>query len=382
MRKGLAALAVLLVLGGLAGIKWSQISTILAHAQDAERQGPPPEVVGTSIAGEQVWQQTLDAVGTVASTRDVAIRAEVPGLVTRVHFESGATVREGEVLVELDAGVERADLAGALADAELARVTANRTRGLVQHGAAAANELDSAEAELASAGARVASLRALIEKKTIRAPFSGRVGIREVEVGEYVDAGATVTAIGGPGGVFVDFSLPQDALSALATGMPVRVQLGEEHTFEGSLSALEPTVQPSTRAVGLRAAVEDGEELLRPGMFVDVAVGLPRRETRVVVPATAIVHAPYGDSVFQVEDRDASTPGARRAPDGRPIRVARQTFVQIAERRGDFVAIGEGIAAGREIVTAGAFKLRNGAPIVVDPSAAPGAELDPRPESR
>lgn len=382
MRKGLAALAVLLVLGGLAAIKWSQISTIMAHAQDAERQGPPPEVVGATVAGEEVWHETLDAVGTVASGRDVAIRIEVPGTVSRIAFESGDTVREGAVLVELDAAVERADLAGALADEELARVTAARTRSLVERGAAAASELDRAVAELGSASARVSSLRAVIAKKAIRAPFSGQVGIREVNVGEYLDAGATITAIGGSGGTFVDFSLPQQALADLEPGMPVRVRLGEAATFDASLAALEPTVQASTRAVGLRAEVEDEEGRLRPGMFVDVEVGLPQSAARVVVPATAVLHAPYGDSVFLVEERGDREPGARETPDGRPVRTARQVFVRTGERRGDFVAVLEGVPAGREVVTTGAFKLRNGAPVVVDPEAAANAELDPRPESR
>lgn len=382
MRKGLVALVVLLVIGALAGIKWSQIATLIAYAEDAERQGPPPETVGTAIAGEQVWEETLDAVGTVASRRDVEIRSEVPGLVTRIAFASGDEVRAGDVLAQLDSRVELAELDGALADERLARVTAERTRELAARGVAAASERDAADATLSSAAARVASLRATIAKKTIRAPFAGRVGIRDVNPGEVVEAGRTIITIGGEGGVFVDFTLPQEALAALSPGMSVRVRLDDARSFEATLAALEPNVEASTRAVGLRAEVQDGDSPLRPGMFVHVEVVLPERATVVAVPATAIVHAPYGDSVFLVEERSGREPGARETPDGRPIRTARQAFVQVGTRRGDFIAIREGVEAGREVVSAGAFKLRNGSPIVVDPSAATSAELDPRPESR
>jgi membrane fusion protein, multidrug efflux system len=372
---------VLVVLGVLAAIKWSQISTLMAAGEEAQRQGPPPEAVGVTTLHEQVWESTLDATGTVASGRDVAIRTEVPGVVTRIGFESGGLARRGDVLVQLDARVERAELQAAVASERLARITAERTRGLVERGALAGAERDRADADRDAAIARAAGLRAVIARKTIRAPFDGRLGIREVNVGQYVEAGTTVTTIGGDDRIFVDFTLPQRHLHELREGMPVRIELGDEaRSFTASLIAIEPSVHAGTRAIGLRAVVDDqAADLLRAGMFVDVHVVTAERPVVVAVPATAIVHAAYGDSVFLVEERAPDAPGMSETPDGRPIRIARQAFVRTGERRGDYVAILEGAPPGREVVSVGAFKLRNGSPIFVAPSEELRAELDPRP---
>lgn len=376
----------LLLLGALAAIKGTQIATLMAFGEEAQRQGAPPEAVAVSELSEQVWETTLDAVGTVASGRDVAIRTEVPGVVTRIGFESGALVQRGDVLLQLDAEVERAELDGAMATERLARATAGRAQRLVESGAETQADLDRAEAEVDAAVARVAGLRAVIAKKTVRAPFSGRLGIRGVNVGELVEVGTTVTSIGGDDGVFVDFTLPQRRFVELTEGMPVRIELGrdgdEAQVLTGSLVAIEPAVHAGTRAVGLRAVVNDAPADLRPGMFVDVHVVLPQRTSVVAVPATAIVHAAYGDSVFVVEDRPSGAPGPGETPDGEPIRIARQAFVRTGERRGDFVEIREGVDLGHQVVSEGAFKLRNGSPIFVTASVAPTPELEPRPEGR
>lgn len=381
-RYAIAGLVVLVIVGALAAVKLSQIATLIAYAEEGERRGPPPEAVGAAVAREQVWPETLEAVGTVTSGRDVAIRTEVPGVVARVGFESGESVREGELLVELDASVERADLAAAIAAERLARATARRAHELAERGVVSEEERDRAEADLATTSARVAGLRATIAKKMIRAPFAGRVGIREVNRGQLVEVGTTITAIGAGAGALVDFSLPQEDVSRIAPGVPVELRFGER-TFTGTLSALEPRVDPATRAIGLRAEVRDDDEgLLRPGMFVDVSVLLPQQERVVVVPHTAIVHAPYGDSVFVLEDRPARAPGPARTAEGAPIRIARQTFVRTGRSRGDFVAVLAGVRAGQEVVTAGAFKLTNGAPVYVTEEGVPSPELRPRPESR
>ncbi|WP_053238565.1 efflux RND transporter periplasmic adaptor subunit [Sandaracinus amylolyticus] len=380
MRRGVAALVVLLVilaLGGIAGIKWSQITTIIAHAQDMERQGPPPEAIGAAVAEEQVWPQTAHAVGTVASNRDVAIANELPGVVARIAFDSGDAVRAGDLLVQLDVSVERANLDAAIANERLARVTADRAHQLVARGVASEQEGDNAEANAASAAAQVESLRATIERKTVRAPFDGRVGIRAVRLGQYLQPGTTVTTIAGEDATYVDFTLPQELLPALQVGMRAEVRgAGERETLAGEVAAIEPSVDPTTRTVGLRAIVRTGQEQLRAGMFVDVDVVLPQRESVVAVPSTAIVHAPYGDSVYLLEPSD------RRTPDGQPILVARQTFVRLGEQRGDFVAITQGVEPGRQVVSAGAFKLRNNAPVIITEDAAPQPELAPRPVSR
>ncbi len=388
MRYAVALVLVLVILGVLAAIKGSQIATLMNAGEEAERQGPPPEAVGVAIIERQVWDATLAAVGTVGSGRDIAIRTEVPGVVSRIGFESGARARRGEVLVQLDASVEQADLRAAEAAERLARVTAERIRRLVERNAMAEAERDRGDADAATAAARVASLRATIAKKTIRAPFDGTLGAREVNVGEVIEVGAMLTSIGGEEqGVYVDFTLPQGRLPELSEGMPVRVEMRDEmgdesRSFEGSLAAIEPAVNVSTRAVGLRAVVQDAEGVLRPGMFVDVHVVQPQRPIVLAVPATAIVHAAYGDSIFLLEDREPGTPGMSETPDGRPIRIARQVFVRTGERRGDFIAILEGAKPGREVVSVGAFKLRNGASVFVAPSEELRAELAPHPEAR
>lgn len=330
MRYAVALVLVLVIVGVLAAIKGSQIATLMNAGEEAERQGPPPEAVGVAIIERQVWDATLAAVGTVGSGRDIAIRTEVPGVVSRIGFESGARARRGEVLVQLDASVEQADLRAAEAAERLARVTAERIRRLVERNAMAEAERDRGDADAATAAARVASLRATIAKKTIRAPFDGTLGAREVNVGEVIEVGAMLTSIGGEEqGVYVDFTLPQGRLPELSEGMPVRVEMRDEmgdesRSFEGSLAAIEPAVNVSTRAVGLRAVVQDAEGVLRPGMFVDVHVVQPQRPIVLAVPATAIVHAAYGDSIFLLEDREPGTPGMSETPDGRPIRIARQ----------------------------------------------------------
>ncbi|UJR84820.1 efflux RND transporter periplasmic adaptor subunit [Sandaracinus amylolyticus] len=380
MRRGIVALVVLVVLavlGGIAGIKWSQITTLIAHAQDMERRGPPPEVVGATVAEQQVWPQMAHAVGTVASNRDVAIANELPGVVARIAFDSGASVRAGDLLVQLDVSVEAANLEAAIANERLARVTAGRAQQLVARGVASEQEGDNAEASAASAAAQVASLRATIERKTVRAPFDGRVGIRAVRLGQYLQPGTTVTTIAGEDATYVDFTLPQELLPVLRVGMPVEVHPGgERDVLAGEVAALEPSIDPTTRAVGLRAIVRSGEDLLRPGMFVDVDVVLPQRDAVVAVPSTAIVHAPYGDSLYVLED------SGRRTADGQPIQIARQTFVRTGEQRGDFVAVTQGVEPGRRVVSAGAFKLRNNATVIVTEDAGPQPELAPRPVSR
>jgi membrane fusion protein (multidrug efflux system) len=383
VRYAIAIIGVLVLLGGLGAIKGSQFATLAAFGRDAQERGPPPEAVAVATAGVQDWERTLHAVGSIASARGVAISTEVPGVVSRIVFESGAHVDEGDLLVELDRRVERAELASALARAELAAAELQRTRSLVPAGAVPRAELDAAQAELDTVRADVAAIRGRIALKTIRAPFAGRLGIREVDLGQYLSPGTTITALETTDRMFVDFTLPQERLSDLSTGMPVRIEIGGAASIDASLDAVEPTVDPSTRAIRLRALMERHEEHeLRPGMFVDVHVVLPRRAAFVTVPATAIVHAPYGDSVFVVQDKPEDEPGMRETPQGDPVYVVRQQFIRLGPRRGDFVAISEGLEAGEDVVSEGAFKLRHRAPVFVVDPALPEPQLHPRPENR
>ena len=372
------------IIGSLVAVKGAQIAMLIGFGKQAEKSGPPPEAVSTAVAEEQTWDGALTAVGSVASAKGVALAADVPGVVTRISFESGATVKQGQVLVELDANVERAQLASAMARKELATTTVARTRALAAKGAISQAQLDADEAALRTATTDVEGLQAQIAKKTIRAPFAGKLGIRLVNLGQYLQPGTPVTVLETIDAVHVDFSLPQQRLGQVKIGQPVRITLegSGNPPLGGTIAAIDPTVEATTRTIKLRADVSNRTEGLRPGMFVQVAVIMPEKTKSVVVPATAIVHAPYGDSVFVVEDRKPDTPGAPTTPDGKPVKVARQQFVRVADARGDFVALAQGIKASQEVVTAGAFKLRNNATIFVDNTKQLAPQLDPKPENR
>jgi membrane fusion protein (multidrug efflux system) len=379
-------LGIVLVVGGLVAIKALQIGKLISSGKKMAQSGPPPEAVATARAEQQSWAGTLSAVGSVASDRGVALSNDAPGIVTRIHFESGAVVKRGQVLVELDTNLERAQLASALARRGLATTTQQRTRTLTGQGALPVAQLDADEAALKGAMTDVDAIQAQIAKKTIRAPFSGRLGIRTVNLGQYLVPGTPVAILETIESVHVDFTLPQQNLAEVAVGMPVRVALDADSDpkslREGIIAAVDPAIDATSRSIKLRADVPNEDEKLRPGMFVRVTVLLPQTSNVVTVSATSVVHAPYGDSVFIVEDKKAGEPGMRTTPDGKPVRTARQQFVRLGRARGDFVAIVDGVSVGQETVIAGAFKLRNGAPVVVDNTTQPKPQLDPRPSNR
>jgi membrane fusion protein, multidrug efflux system len=382
MRFLVVALGLLFVVGALAATKATQIGTLVAFGKRAEQMGPPPESVGAATAEQQLWEQSLSAVGTVAASKGVILSNEEPGVVTKISFESGQRVRQGQVLVELNTRVESAELTSAIATLEHARRREARTTKLYEGGAAARVELEAAQSELAVASAQVDSLRARIARRNVRAPFSGRVGICDINLGQYLNPGTPITSLEAADEVFVDFTLPQERLDELAVDMPVRIVVDDNLELMSAVAAIEPTVDEVTRAARLRAAVPNEDGRLRPGMFVDVEVVLPEREPVVVVPATAVVHAAYGDSIYVVAEKPGKEPGLRQTPDGKPVKVARQRFVRVGEQRGDFIAVVEGLAPGEQIVTAGGFKLKNGAPIVLTDKAVPRPQLAPEPQDR
>jgi membrane fusion protein (multidrug efflux system) len=375
---GLVLLVVVLV-----GIKGAQIGSLMAMGKEMQAMGPPPEAVGSTPARAETWETTLTAVGSVSSLRSVTVSPEVSGLVSQVRFESGAIAREGQVLVELDADVERAQLGSAEARRELASNTAKRSEVLAKGNVISRAQYDDSQSQLRAAQSDVASVTAQVERKVIRAPFRGRLGIRGVNPGQYVTPGTTITTLDALGGTFVDFSLPQEDIPSVRVGLPVRVTFeGSSDAAEGKISAVEPTVDPTTRNTKIRAELPEQAGKLRPGTFVNVQVVQPEKRQIVAVPLTAIIHASFGDSVFVVEPKKQGSPGMAQTPDGKPVKVARQQFVRLGQTRGDFVAIAKGVQAGQEIVTSGAFKLRNNAPIVVDNSVKADAGLEPHPENR
>jgi membrane fusion protein (multidrug efflux system) len=375
MRYVVPILGLLLVIGALAGIKVDQISNLMKAGAAFEEAGPPAEVVSTDFTRDLAWENTLSAVGTFSAARGVAISTEAPGMVKRILFESGGVARAGQVLVELDTNVERAQLASAEVRKKLAEQNLKRTRSLVESGAATRQQLENEESQLESAVAEIASVQAQISRKIVRAPFAGRLGIRAVNLGQYLSPGTQLTTLESLDTVYMDFTLPQQVLSALTIGLAVRVSLeGTDETLTGTIEAIDPSIDPATRSVRIRASVPNPAQKLRPGMFGNVTVVLPERSKAVVAPATAIVHAPYGDSVFVVEP--AKNP---RDPKEKQVR---QQFVRLGEERGDFVEVLEGVKPGDELVSSGAFKLRNGAKIMINNKNKPEPELSPRLENR
>ncbi len=367
----LALVGVLLLVGLLAGLKVVQFQTMFAQGANFT---PPPETVTTAEVARDTWQPTLTAVGSIAPAQGVMLDAEVAGTVKRIAFESGASVRAGELLVELDSGVEQAQLRSVIASAELARANLARARDLRGQKMVSQADLDSAEAQAKQADAQIDNIRAVIEKKTIRAPFAGRAGIRQVNLGQFLDTGTAIVTLQSLDPVYVNFSLPQQRLAQLKTGMTVRVNTDAfpDRNFEGKLTAISPEVETVTRNVRVQATLANSSGLLRPGMYVDVAAVLPTTEPVLMIPATAVLYAPYGDSVFVVEDKKDEKTGAVG-------KVLNQQFVRLGKTRGDFVVVDSGLSAGQTIVTTGVFKLRNGMGVVVDNKLAPDFQISPKP---
>jgi membrane fusion protein (multidrug efflux system) len=380
MRYVVAIIAVLLVVGGLAGVKYKQISGLMQAGKEMAKAGPPPEIVSTAMSDEQTWEGTLYAVGSVAAVKGVTISNDAPGVVSKILFESGAVVKAGQVLVELDSSVERAQLASAQARRELAVINADRSQKLVDSKAIPQAQLDNDNALLKSSRFDVGSLAAQIDRKTVRAPFGGKLGIRTVNLGQYLNPGTPLTVLEAIDNVYIDFSLPQQRLADLKVGMPLHVTLeGSDAVIQGTVAAIDPTIDSMTRTIKLRGTVPNKTETLRPGMFATVRVVLPQQGSIIAVPATAVVHASFGDSVFVVEDKKDESGNVVNGDDGKPKKVVRQQFVRLGEARGDFVAVLDGVKPHEEVVVAGAFKLRNGAGVVVNNDVKSKPELTPHP---
>lgn len=365
-RKLLVGIAfVLVVLVVLGGVKVMQIRAIMAVP-------PPPQVetIATAVAHKETWADTLSAVGSVSAAEGVTVAPEIAGTVSEIDFESGAAVKQGDLLLRLDASTEEAQLRAAQAQADLARVTAERERKLAADKTASQSELDQAEAAWKQSVANVDNIRAVIDKKTIRAPFAGKLGIRLVNLGEQLDVGKGIVSLQSLAPIFVDFSLPQQDFAQLRTGLKVQAVADAYPTnqFQGEISAINPDLDESTRSVRVRARFENKDELLRAGMFARVTVVLPQEKPVLVIPATAILSAPYGDSVFIVK------------PDGSGTNlVVQQTFVRTGRVHGDFISVESGLNAGDRVATYGIFKLRNHMNVRENNDLTPEASETPAP---
>ena len=375
MSKKIIITVVLLILlaGALVGIKALQISAMIDAGAAASI---PAETISTTEVRQETWDASLPAVGSLSPVQGVTVRAELPGTVTKIAFESGMVAAAGQLLVQLDTSSEQAQLRSAEAQAELARLNLERSRRLRGQDLIAQSDLDSAEAAALQTVGQVDAIRATIAKKTIRAPFSGRLGIRDVNLGQFVGAGDPIVSLQSLDPIYVDFALPEQQLARIEPGMRVRIttDAAPGRTFEGRLTAQNPDIDAGTRRIRLQATLPNPDGALRAGMFARVQVVRPETQSVLVVPATAVLNAPYGDSVFVLtESRDEKT--------GQVGLQVRMTTVRLGEARGDFVAVTDGLKAGDVIATSGVFKLRNGSPVTVDNSLAPAPKADPTPSN-
>jgi membrane fusion protein (multidrug efflux system) len=360
----LAAICVFVV-----GIKALQIGKMMSMPQTM-----PPTTVSSVTVKEEDWAPRLTAVGSVSAVEGAVVSAELAGIVSEINFENGAEAKKGEVLMKLDASQEEALLRSAEAEAQLAGTDLERSRDLAMKKVVSSAELDSAQSKFRRLNAVVDQMRSSIAKKSLIAPFDGQLGIRQVNVGQMINAGQQVVALTGLDRVYVDFALPDQYLSKLAKGLEVNVHSDAfpERQFKGKLTAINSMVDSSTRNISLQATLENPDHALRPGMFAKTEVTLPEKHKALVVPGSAISYAPFGDSVFVIEKKkDEKT--------GKESQVIRQQFVRVGEARGDLVAITQGLKAGGTIVSTGVFKLRNGMTVTINNDLAPNPQVNPKP---
>jgi membrane fusion protein (multidrug efflux system) len=369
LKKFLFALGgVVLVVIALGAVKAAQIKKMASAPHVI-----PPVGVSTAEAKADHWPASLQTIGTLAPVQGVTISAEADGTVVRIGAENGAMVKAGDLLVEFDTSVEISQLAAAEARAELAQINIDRNRELWEQKAISKSEYDAAVATFKQSNAEVTSLKALIAKKHVRAPFDGRVGIRLINLGQYVGRGVPLLPLQKLNPIFANFSIPQRHLPELSIGQKVllRVDAFADTRFEATITAINSEVDAATRNVSVQATVANEREQLRAGMFVRVEVQLPSNDPTVVVPATSIAYASYGNSVYIVEKM--------KGKDGAEYLGVRQQFVRLGGTRGDLVAIAEGLKPGEQVVTAGVFKLRNGAKVQINNRVLPASSPAPKP---
>ena len=361
---------VAVLLAGLGFVKFRQIEA----AVQAGGFQPPPEAVTSIVTQREVWPATMAVIGTTEAVHGVTVSADLPGTVARINFDSGKPVREGEILVELDTRQERAQLASLEAQSELARVNFGRTQELVNAGVISRQEYDQATSQQKATEANVAEIRATIARKTIRAPFSGILGIRKVNLGQYLSAGTPIVSNQTLNPIYVNFGVPQQEATKVKIGRSLRVTTEDVagKVFAGNVTAIDSEVDQTTRNIQIQATLANPDGKLRPGMFVQVELPLGASRDVIALPASAINYAPYGDSVFVITDL--------KDPKGQTYRGVKQQFVKIQGARGDQVAVISGLNAGDEVVTSGVFKLRNGAAVQVNNKVQPGNSPAPKPE--
>ncbi|MBR9883133.1 MAG: efflux RND transporter periplasmic adaptor subunit [Oceanospirillales bacterium] len=364
----LGAVIAVPLIASLAGIKLLQFKTM---GDAFAEMTMPPELVNAAEVFEYTRQPEIAAVGTVMAVQGTTVRTEVEGIVREILFTPGTYIEAGQPLVQLDIELEQAQLREAEAAAELSRISLKRAQELRKSKYIAQSEFDSIRTGVKQADAQVDYVRAVIAKKTIRAPFSGTLGIRQISVGQFLNKGDEIVSLQALDPIYVDFSLPQQRQSNLQMGLTVQVisDAYPDRTFEGRISAFNPDIDPVTRNIRVQATLPNPESLLRPGMYVSLSLLEAATEKVLMLPTTAIQYGPYGSTVFVIE-------ASKDNPD---TLVLRQQSVQLGTHKGDFVEVTEGLKAGDRVVSTGVFKLRPGMAVVVDNSLAPEFKFEPKP---
>jgi membrane fusion protein, multidrug efflux system len=359
------------VLAGLGFMKFRQVESAVQASAGFQ---PPPEAVTSIVAREQIWPASMNLIGTMEAVHGVMVSADLPGTVDQINFESGQSVAQGDVLVELDTRQERAQLAALEAQRDLASANYARMKQLVDDGVISRMDYDAAAAQQKQTTANVAEVRATIERKTIHAPFSGVLGIRKVNLGQYLAAGDAVVELQSLNPIYVDFGVPQQISAQVHVGGSLRVTSQDlaGAAFNGRVTAFDSVVDQTTRNVQVQATMPNPEGKLKPGMFVQVELSFGASRKVIPLPASAINYAPYGDSVFVITDL--------KDPKGQTYRGVRQQFVKVEGSRGDQVAVVSGLHPGDEVVSSGVFKLRNGAAVQVNNKVQPENNPAPKPE--
>ncbi len=362
---GLAVTAsILLVLGVIKGLQ------ITAAMSAMSGQQAPPVTVTSFTVSQETWPRSSMAVASLRPVEGATLRAEEAGTVQDIFFNSGAEVEKGDLLLGLETNVEQAQLEGVLAQLELARLNAERQRALRKRGSNSQADLDRAESDLKNLEAEAERIQAVISRKKLIAPFSGRVGIRKINVGDTLSVGDAIVNLNSFEKLYADFSLPQSEMHMARTGARVEllVDAYPEKIFEGTLTARESQIDPQTRQISAQATIINEGALLLPGMFAELRLYGEESDEVLAIPSSSVQFAPYGDSVWVIEE-------------GQGQRPANSQFVQLGRRLGDQVQVLKGLKEGQEVVSSGVFQLRPGVKVIVDNSVRPGESLNPRPEN-
>jgi membrane fusion protein (multidrug efflux system) len=363
-------IAVVIVFGGVFGFQLFKAAMIKKFMA---AMSAPPQTVSAVTAHSSSWQPTIEAVGSLRAVRGADLSLEVAGVVDTISFNSGDDVKEGAVLLKLRSDDDAAKLESLQATADLSQLTLDRDLKQWKIQAVSQATIDTDRANLKNAQAQVAQQQAILDKKTLRAPFAGHLGIRAIDLGQYLGPGTTIVTLQALDPIYLDFFVPQQAIDQVQLGQSVTVRIDafKEQTFSGEISAINPKIETSTRNVQVRATLKNPDHKLLPGMYATVAINTGTPQNYITLPQTAITYNPYGDTVYVVESKSAET-------DGKPQQMtARQTFVTTGPTRGDQVAILKGVNEGETIVTAGQIKLHNGSPVLIDNSIAPTADAAP-----